>query len=106
VHELGLPPLMQREAILHLAFPDTFEYARSMTPRVLERRGRPEGRHYSCRAAASVASPEARPETSAVDATPTPKRSQTAPGSDAVPGSPVLRKPAWLRPIEPHSRRT
>jgi AAA domain (dynein-related subfamily) len=27
VHELGLPPLMQREAILHLAFPDTFEYA-------------------------------------------------------------------------------
>jgi MoxR-like ATPase len=27
VHELDLPPLMQREAILHLAFPDTFEYA-------------------------------------------------------------------------------
>ncbi len=27
VHELGLPPLMQREAILHLAFPETFEYA-------------------------------------------------------------------------------
>ena len=27
VHELGLPPLMQREAILHLVFPETFEYA-------------------------------------------------------------------------------
>lgn len=27
VHELDLPPLMQREAILHLVFPETFEYA-------------------------------------------------------------------------------
>jgi MoxR-like ATPase len=27
VHELELPPLMQREAILHLVFPETFEYA-------------------------------------------------------------------------------
>src|SRR5204863_895928 len=27
VHGLGGPALMQREAILHLAFPDTFEYA-------------------------------------------------------------------------------
>jgi MoxR-like ATPase len=27
VHDLGAPPLMQREAILHLVHPDTFEYA-------------------------------------------------------------------------------
>ncbi|GIU95785.1 MAG: hypothetical protein KatS3mg012_2242 [Gaiellaceae bacterium] len=29
VDELGLPALMQREALLHLVFPDTFEYALS-----------------------------------------------------------------------------
>src|SRR5439155_10336959 len=27
IHELGGPALMQREAILHLAFPEVFEYA-------------------------------------------------------------------------------